>query len=67
MNRPTSPDKVQQDLRARINAGTLDAYLWIPQDLSQSFELHMRNPDNFALVTPTLECGRSVPDRRAAE
>jgi ABC-2 type transport system permease protein len=47
--RPAEPDAVQQDLRARINAGKLDAYLWIPQDLSQSFELHMQNPGNFGL------------------
>jgi ABC-2 type transport system permease protein len=47
--RPAEPDAVQQDLRARINAGKLDAYLWIPQDLSQSFELHMQNPGNFNL------------------
>src|SRR5277367_5523355 len=47
--RPAEPDAVQQDLRARINAGKLDAYLWIPQDLSQSFELHMQNPGNFSL------------------
>jgi ABC-2 type transport system permease protein len=47
--RPAAPDAVQQDLRARINAGKLDAYLWIPQDLSQSFELHMQNAGNFSL------------------
>ena len=33
--RPASPDAVQQDLRARINASKLDAYLWIPQDRSR--------------------------------
>ena len=49
---PASPDALQQDLRARINSGKLDAYLWIPADTSQSFELHMRNPDNFALIGP---------------
>jgi ABC-2 type transport system permease protein len=37
---------------ARINGEKLDAYLLIPQDLDQSFELHMRNPDNFSLVGP---------------
>jgi ABC-2 type transport system permease protein len=47
--KPAAPDAAQQDLRARINAGKLDAYLWIPQDLSQSFELHMQNPGSFGL------------------
>jgi ABC-2 type transport system permease protein len=50
--RPASPDAVQQDLRSRINSGKLDAYLWIPRDPSQSFELHTRNPDNFSLIEP---------------
>jgi ABC-2 type transport system permease protein len=49
---PASPDAVQQDLRARINAEKIDAYLWIPRDPKQSFELHMRNPDNFGLIGP---------------
>ena len=50
--RPASPDAVQQDLRARINAEKIDAYLWIPRDPKDSFELHMRNPDNFSLIGP---------------
>ncbi len=50
--RPASPDAVQQDLRSRINSEKIDAYLWIPADATQSFELHMRNPDNFALIGP---------------
>ena len=49
---PASLDAVQQDLRARINAEKIDAYLWIPRDPKQSFELHMRNPDNFSLIGP---------------
>ena len=49
---PASPDAVQQDLRSRINSEKIDAYLWIPADATQSFELHMRNPDNFALIGP---------------
>ncbi len=49
---PASPDTVQQDLRSRINSEKLDAYLWIPKNPSQSFELHMRNPDNFSLIGP---------------
>lgn len=52
ISRPASPDALQQDLRARINGEKLDAYLWIPQDPTQSFELHMRNPDNFGLIGP---------------
>jgi ABC-type Na+ efflux pump permease subunit len=44
VSRPASPDALQQDLRARINSEKLDAYLWIPQGLDESFELHMRNP-----------------------
>jgi ABC-2 type transport system permease protein len=49
---PAAPDAVQQDLRARINAEKIDAYLWIPRDPRDSFELHMRNPDNFSLIGP---------------
>jgi ABC-2 type transport system permease protein len=52
VSRPESLDALQQDLRARINSEKLDAYLLIPQDLEQSFELHMRNPDNFGLIGP---------------
>src|SRR5271156_4471876 len=50
--RPASPDALQQDLRARINSEKLDAYLWIPQGLGESSELHMRNHDNFGLIGP---------------
>jgi ABC-2 type transport system permease protein len=50
IDRPLSSDAVQQGLRARINSGTLDAYLVIPGDLNQPFELHTRNPGNFALL-----------------
>jgi len=52
VSRPASLDAPQRDLRARINSEKLDAYLLIPQDLDQSFELHMRNPDNFGLIGP---------------
>ncbi|MGA3294694.1 MAG: ABC transporter permease [Candidatus Acidiferrales bacterium] len=52
IDRPASPGAVEQGLRARINSGALDAYLVIPADLSQSFELHTRNPGNFALLAP---------------
>jgi ABC-type Na+ efflux pump permease subunit len=40
------------EIFARVNSEKLDAYLLIPQDLDQSFELHMRNPDNFGLIGP---------------
>jgi ABC-2 type transport system permease protein len=52
VKRPADSEAVQKDLRDKINAGTLDAYLVIPADNAQSFELHMRNPDNFAQIGP---------------
>ena len=65
---PASPDAVQQDLRARINAEKIDAYLWIPRDPKNSFELHMRNPDNFSLIGPlTGAVDQAVISRRLSE
>jgi len=65
---PASPDAVQQDLRARINAEKIDAYLWIPRDPKQSFELHMRNPDNFSLIGPLSGAvDQAVISRRLSE
>jgi len=52
VDRPASPDVVQQGLRTRINSGALDAYLVIPGDLSKPFEFHTKNPGNFALLGP---------------
>jgi ABC-2 type transport system permease protein len=52
LDRPTSPDAVEQRLRTRINSGRLDAFLVIPDKLSQPFELHMKNAGNFAVVQP---------------
>jgi ABC-2 type transport system permease protein len=52
IERPGSPVEVQEDLRAKINSGALDAYLVIPSDLSKSVELHTKNPGNFALLEP---------------
>jgi ABC-2 type transport system permease protein len=49
---PADSEAVQSDLRSKINAGTLDAYLVIPANNADSFELHMRNPDNFAQIGP---------------
>jgi ABC-2 type transport system permease protein len=65
---PASPDAVHQDLRARINAEKIDAYLWIPRDPKQSFELHMRNPDNFSLIGPLSGAvDQAVISRRLTE
>jgi ABC-2 type transport system permease protein len=49
---PADSEAVQADLRSKINVGTLDAYLVIPANNADSFELHMRNPDNFAQIGP---------------
>lgn len=65
---PASPDTVQQDLRARINSEKIDAYLWIPRDPKGSFELHMRNPDNFSLIGPLSGAvDQAVISRRLSE
>jgi ABC-2 type transport system permease protein len=52
IERPASADAAQDGLRAKINSGALDAYLVIPSDLSQSVELHTKNPGNFSLLEP---------------
>ncbi len=52
MERPADPDAVQKDLRARINAGTLDGYLVIPADVSHAVELHTKNAGNFSVLGP---------------
>jgi ABC-2 type transport system permease protein len=65
---PPSPDSVQNDLRGQINAEKLDAYLWIPQDTTQPFELHMRNPDSFSLNTPLRDAiNQAVITKRLGE
>lgn len=65
---PSSPETVQQDLRAQINSEKLDVYLWIPQDTSQPFELHMRNPDSFSLIGPLQDAiNQAVITRRLGE
>jgi ABC-2 type transport system permease protein len=65
---PGSPGSVQQDLRARINSEKIDAYLWIPRDPKESFELHMRNPDNFSLIGPLSGAvDQAVISRRLSE
>jgi ABC-2 type transport system permease protein len=52
VKKPADPEAVQKELRDKINAGTLDAYLSIPATNDQTFELHMRNPDNFSQIGP---------------
>lgn len=52
VDRPADPDALQKDLRGKINAGSLDGYLVIPADLSQSVELHTKNAGNFSLLGP---------------
>jgi ABC-2 type transport system permease protein len=50
IERPSDADRVQGDLGTAINSGTLDAYLFVPQDLKQPVELHSQNPGNFSLL-----------------
>jgi ABC-2 type transport system permease protein len=52
VERPASLEDAERDLRAQINAGSLDAYLLIPRDTAQSVEAHTRNPDNFHVIAP---------------
>ena len=49
LDRPASA-ALEQAMRERVNSGRLDAYLVIPADLTQSVELHTKNPGNFALL-----------------
>ncbi len=61
IERPASPDRLQDALRMQINSGTLDGYLLMPADLSQSAELHTRNPGNFSLEGPlTAALNRAI-------
>lgn len=52
VDRPPQPQVIEEGLRNRINAGTLDAFLVIPADLNQAVELHTRNPGNFQVLGP---------------
>jgi len=52
LDRPADAKAAEQQLRGEINTGKLDAYLVIPSDLSQPFELHMKNTGNFAAMAP---------------
>jgi ABC-2 type transport system permease protein len=49
IDRLSSSDDAQRVLRAEINSRSLDAFLLIPQDLTQSVEVHT---NNFNLVEP---------------
>jgi ABC-2 type transport system permease protein len=49
IEKPASPEAAERTLRAKVNSGGLDAYLVIPSDLNQAFELHSRNTGNFAI------------------
>lgn len=65
---PAPPDTLQNDLRAQINSDKLDVYLWIPQDTTQPFELHMRNPDSFSLIGPLEDSiNRAMIGKRLGE
>ena len=65
IDRPANQDAAQQDLRARINGGSLDAYLVIPKDLNQPVELHTKNPGSFALFEPlTAALNQSLIEAR---
>jgi len=52
VGRPADSASIQNGLRGRINAGSLDAYLVIPSDLSKAVELHTKNAGNFNLIGP---------------
>jgi len=52
LDRPADPKATEGQLRASINAGKLDAYLVIPGDLRQPFELHMKNTGKFTAMAP---------------
>ena len=65
---PPSPDTLQNDLRGQINSEKLDVYLCIPQDITQPFELHMRNPDSFSLLGPLQDAiNQAVITKRLGE
>jgi ABC-2 type transport system permease protein len=55
VDRPASPNTVERDLRNRVNAGALDAYLVISPELTQPVELHTKNPGNFTLLEPLTQ------------
>lgn len=51
IERPTDLQKTQDDLKAKVLAGGLDGYLFIPSGSSamRSAEFHTRNPGDYAL------------------
>jgi len=65
VERPASFDSAAERFRDRINAGTLDAFLVIPNDLNKPAELHTKNPGNFALIAPlTAAVNQAVIEAR---
>lgn len=50
IDRPADAEAEQDRLRNEINSGALDAYLLVPRDIEQPFELHTRNSGNFGVV-----------------
>lgn len=54
VERPAEDGDVESQLRGEILAGKLDAYLFVPHDLTKSAQLHTRNPGDFALQGPLL-------------
>jgi len=65
IDRPASFDSAAEGFRNRINAGTLDAYLVIPNDLNRPAELHTKNPGNFGLIAPlTAAVNQAVIETR---
>ena len=65
IDRPASFDSAAEGFRNRINAGTLDAYLVVPNDLNRPAELHTKNPGNFGLIAPlTAAVNQAVIETR---
>lgn len=54
VERPAAGDGIENQLRAQILSGALDAYVLVPQDLTKSVQLHTRNPGDFALQGPLI-------------
>jgi ABC-2 type transport system permease protein len=52
IERPTSGDTVEQNLRTEVNSRAIDAYLVIPAEPGKPAELHTRNPGNFRVIAP---------------
>jgi ABC-2 type transport system permease protein len=55
IERPASQDATEEELRKRVNSGTLDAFLVISSDLEQAAELHTKSPGSFQFFDPLSE------------